>query len=687
MTDLLPLQKRLGQFFSGALVAKLLSALANANQAKSVVDPMCGNGDMLVGVEAVGGMPTELWGIDLDPRAIAMAPSDLSANLIQGDAFLSQTLAKLPTHEWDLVITNPPYVRYQSGVNGSADDLVNVPTSEDVRAALTETFSTFTFADQDDRELFTHLVRSYSGLSDLAVPSWLLAAALVKRGGVLAMVLPEAWLSRDYARPIQYLLARAFRTEVVVEDSSASWFPSALVKTTLLVATRVDTAPSIWDLEPSEYSQMIVGQSAFDGMSLVGGALPHERHPELALRRRIAEANSTESLTVGEIRHYWVNTRDVVVDLDRACARQEWYEALENRSPTRLAIKEQGPRFPPSLASAIPRVSLERFCSLDAFGYEVGQGLRTGGNDFFYVEKTGETVVNDKLGSTWAFVPPAGTTLPVLRRQSELHAGVVVDEARLQGLVLVLEGWALPEDLDEAAAKVPELAKLIDASFSPLPEPMASFVRAASRCSIRTNGKVTRLPQLTAVAPNVREPRAGSGARLPRFWYHLPPLRPRHQPQFAVGRINNVTPRAWVNPGSRVVVDANFSSIWAEQPNLSDPAMLALLNSLWFRAVAEHMGSVMGGGALKLEASHLRGMPFPRLEGETVQTLDTLGKLLMADPDGRSIQAQGDEALLRDAFGEDGSEAYAQLRSALKQRVIERTGRPPESTQEACGCD
>ena len=41
------------------------------------------------------------------------------------------------------------------------------------------------------------------------------------------MVVPEAWLSRDYALPIQYLLERSFSIEFVVEDADAAWFSDA----------------------------------------------------------------------------------------------------------------------------------------------------------------------------------------------------------------------------------------------------------------------------------------------------------------------------------------------------------------------------------------------------------------------------------------------------------------------------
>ena len=40
-------KKELGQYFSGPALAALLSQLANAEDCTSVIDPMCGTGDLL----------------------------------------------------------------------------------------------------------------------------------------------------------------------------------------------------------------------------------------------------------------------------------------------------------------------------------------------------------------------------------------------------------------------------------------------------------------------------------------------------------------------------------------------------------------------------------------------------------------------------------------------------------------
>ena len=51
--------------------------------------------------------------------------------------------------------------------------------------------------------------------------------------------------------------------------------------------------------------------------------------------------------------------------------------------------------------------------------------------------------------------------------------------------------------------------------------------------------------------------------------------------------------------------------------------MAAILNSVWCRTVMEAVGTPLGGGALKLEAVHIRRMPVPRLDDAIIQELDS----------------------------------------------------------------
>jgi hypothetical protein len=81
---------------------------------------------------------------------------------------------------------------------------------------------------------------------------------------------------------------------------------------------------------------------------------------------------------------------------------------------------------------------------------------------------------------------------------------------------------------------------------------------------------------------------------------------------------------------SGVVVDANFSTLWPSAPDaLPSEALLALLNGSWVWANLEATGTVLGGGALKVEATDLRRLPLPDLSAHEVEQLVALGRALV----------------------------------------------------------
>ena len=64
-------QKRLGQYFSGKKVSELLvNLLPNEYVFRTVIDPMVGSGDMLRAILDCKSGLHELYGIDIDSKAI-----------------------------------------------------------------------------------------------------------------------------------------------------------------------------------------------------------------------------------------------------------------------------------------------------------------------------------------------------------------------------------------------------------------------------------------------------------------------------------------------------------------------------------------------------------------------------------------------------------------------------------------
>jgi hypothetical protein len=165
-----------------------------------------------------------------------------------------------------------------------------------------------------------------------------------------------------------------------------------------------------------------------------------------------------------------------------------------------------------------------------------------------------------------------------------------------------------------------------------MPARLAAFVRTMATIDVGENGHPKRIPDLSAVATNIRKGDAAKGFA-PRFWYMLPDFSPRHKPDILMPRVNGSAPKAWLVADRGIIVDANFSTLRVVGSLIDRYALLALINSSWCRAALEVGASVMGGGALKVEATHLRRLAVPRLSETEISCLSVLGRRLAKDGD------------------------------------------------------
>lgn len=674
-------RKRLGQFFTGVKLARLLAAISDARGAQAILDPMGGSGDMLAACLEVDGQAKTCVSVEVDPVAVAVARqrqwnTSVRPLLLQANAFDPATIEQLPQKLFDLVITNPPYVRYQS-LSKEYNGDIKLPNAVEIRSSLLELVGELPDLDADDRILFRTLIGSYSGLSDLAVPSWFLCALLTRVGGKLAMVIPESWLTRDYAQVVQYLLLRWFRIQHVVEDTHAVWFPDALVKTTLLVAERTARRASAFDWQDERYLHVRVNGQAMSASSAVGNIYPEASRPEQAFAEylaglRAAERSAAEPLFTAE----WTTLRQQSENLKRSAVSQKWLRDVEDSMfAESVSGADLGGSFIHSSLSAWLGVNETRhFSTLEAAGVKVGQGLRTGANRFFYVARIARLndeieVAPDPIFGIKSVRIPSTMAPQVLRKQSELGSGYIVDTSILKGHVLDLRGYALPEDLDYGR---PAGVKPI---YAAMRDDLAALVRVAQTTNLGSDAEPKWIPELSAVRTNAKAVDEASFQGHPRFWYMLPPFAPRHKPDLFVARVNSGHPKAVLNAVEPILIDANFSTFCLSGRRLFDrPGLLAYLNSSWCVAWMELTGSVMGGGALKLEASHLRRLPVPAFNTSQLRALSKLGeRLTSAAEDSKFIRDDIDKLVIAALLPSDRvEEKLLQLRTISRSQLEAR---------------
>lgn len=198
-----------GAYFTPVDVARFIAAWAIRSAADRVLEPSCGEAVFLT--EAVGRLreldrSNQTWaqalhGHEIHPESAAVAQARLAglgagASLAIGDFF-----AREPSPDYDAVIGNPPYVRYQR-FSGEA-------RARALAAALRQGVR------------LTGLASSWAAFA-------VHASAFLKPEGRLGLVLPAELLSVKYAAAVrQFLLGRFARVRLVLFDRLV--FPGVLL--------------------------------------------------------------------------------------------------------------------------------------------------------------------------------------------------------------------------------------------------------------------------------------------------------------------------------------------------------------------------------------------------------------------------------------------------------------------------
>lgn len=671
-------RKRLGQHFSGLQVGRLLAHLALDEHTRTVLDPMAGNGDLLDATwEAAaecGVALDRLDGVEIHGPTAEVCRNRLrgslaglrnapSTEVIVASAFDAAAEDRLAQSQYDLVITNPPYVRYQGRAGHGICDRA-------IRRQLQRTLGKC--QTSPDAPIWRLAADGFSGLADLSIPAWLLAAALVRAGGRLAMVVPATWRSRNYADVVRFIMSHCFEIERVVEGPRSAWFADALVCTQLVVARRnlPSSSCGATTQRPQHSTWIRIGAEAAARGSLVGASFrgTHSERRFAAWLPKQGETTAREKPGIVVSPFDLANERKAI---DQQVAGTRWHRQLRGMRPTHVdALEDASPSgicVPGAIAELFPDGTLvHTLNTLNEAEISVGQGLRTGCNAFFYVTAVErgatETVVETaSLFGRRRFAVPNAALRVAIRRQTDLTGleGGLLPNSR----VLDLRSFALPEDMPIVLAAEPTYGATGEEMPRPMPASLSDYVRSAARTAANGAGGGKLIPLLSAVRTNSRPCRPGKAK--PRFWYMLPDFAPRHLPAVAIPRVNHGPPWAEANCRRRLLVDANFATIWGAWP---PHALKALLNSAWCRAAMEALCTPMGGGALKVEATHLRRLPLPRLSKQQRAALAIVGRELTRNAS--TAQAAVD-AIVLGALGADSPQLARKLATALRERTID----------------
>lgn len=555
-------KKLLGQFFSGSKIAEMIEALVPSQSVTSAIDPMCGIGDLLLPYSDVH----DVTGIEIDRQLRNTIIERLPyIECISGNAFSAQTLSRLNSEGYDLVVANPPYVRKEL-----------IGKSEETNFSLTDIICNLHFftdefntLNDNEKEMMHCAIDKVSGLSDLSIPAWLLCIMLVNRNGKFAIVLPNSWLSREYSQPILELIDKLFDVNYILNDVNGVWFKgNAQVRTSIIIASRKTTrkiCTSIVDLY----------DNAQNSISLYGNVTGIHNFAQF-IEEGVSVSNVCEikRLTKSSI-------SSIQAEKLEDCIRSV---SSEN--------KEYG---------TMP--------SLEDVGLKISQGLRTGANGFFYLKCVSDGLYQSNISADY-ICHQEGLFLPVIQGQSDLADKYVVNN-KMSTVLLNIQDSLTQSDYDNTEEEH-------KTGYKVLPLDIQQYISDSECLKI----KGTLIPTLSSVKTNVSKPKKG----LYRFWYMIPKLQSRHTAKIFIPRVNSFSVYAYKSEIRGAVVDANFSTIDNSNNRIwTNNALVAILNSTWCQVQYEQFGTVMGGGALKLEAVQLRKVKIPNLSENVLSELDKIG--------------------------------------------------------------
>lgn len=206
------LRKGRGAFFTPEGITQHLAAWAVRDASDRVLEPSTGEAAFLVAavdrLKELGAIEPEVHGVEVHGESAGIARALINQLGARAVIRVSDFFKTAAQAKYDVVIGNPPFIRYQDWTGAQRD-----------RARLAA----------------LHQGVALTGLASSWAAFVVHAAGQLRRGGRLAMVLPAELLSVNYAAPVRRFLLEQFRSvELIVFDEQV--FPDAEADTVLVKA-------------------------------------------------------------------------------------------------------------------------------------------------------------------------------------------------------------------------------------------------------------------------------------------------------------------------------------------------------------------------------------------------------------------------------------------------------------------
>lgn len=215
-SDTAKARKARGAFFTPTAITDFLAEWAIRSPDDVVLEPSCGEAVFLLSaanrLRRIGALelllPQQLHGLDIHDDSVKLAERFLADEGITASLNVCDFFEREPTPSFDVVIGNPPYVRYQSFTGESRARALGAALRQGVR--------------------LTQLASSWAAFT-------VHASAFLKPEGRLGLVLPAELLAVKYAAEIRRFLLSHFKSVRLVLFENLV-FPGVLEEVVLLLA-------------------------------------------------------------------------------------------------------------------------------------------------------------------------------------------------------------------------------------------------------------------------------------------------------------------------------------------------------------------------------------------------------------------------------------------------------------------
>lgn len=217
-------RKERGAFFTPQEIASFLARQLITSSACRVLEPSCGEAEFVLAacerLQRLGHVGSDysnsICAYELHEQSACAASERLRANGFACTIATGDFLKSSPSNQFDVVLGNPPYVRFQ------------------VIDASQRAFQ---------RELAARLGVDLSALSSTWAPFVLHSCEFLRAGGSLGLVLPAELLTVNYAAPVRSYLLHSF-ARVRLYTFEGKVFPEVQEEVVLLVAEGYEKGPT-----------------------------------------------------------------------------------------------------------------------------------------------------------------------------------------------------------------------------------------------------------------------------------------------------------------------------------------------------------------------------------------------------------------------------------------------------------